>query len=200
MTMRYRYASLVLAFALASSCGRDAGPTAPVDQPPPTSTVLLKDIVIPNLPAPFYHFEYDGGGRVVFASFASDFTRYDVTYDNGRLSEMRNNILVNHDRLEYVYDEAGRVGAVKYRDSNGVVFTVLFFTYDGQRLTGIERERKVTGGFIIDKTMSMTYYGDGNLRELTEHRPAIEALQDETTTVDRFELYDDKINVDAFSL
>ena len=48
--------------------------------------------------------------------------------------------------------------------------------------------------------MSLSYYPDGNLRELTEHRPAIEGQQDETTTVDRFEQYDDKTNVDGFSL
>ena len=58
----------------------------------------------------------------------------------------------------------------------------------------------MAGGFIIDKTMSFTYHPDGNLLEITEHRPPIDGLQPEATTVDRFEQYDDKINVDGFSL
>ena len=113
---------------------------------------------------------------------------------------MRNNVVVNRDRLEYVYDDAGRVSAIRYVDASGVVFTTLSFSYDGQKLTEIERDRRVEGGFIIDKTMAFSYHADGNLLEMTEHRPAIEGHLDETTTVDRFEQYDDKINVDGFSL
>src|SRR6185503_18730948 len=83
---------------------------------------------------------------------------------------------------------------------NGVVFTALFFTYDGNKLTELERDRRVTGGFIIDKTMTFSYYPDGNLQELTEHRPAIDGVQPEATIHDRFEQYDTGINVDGFSL
>jgi hypothetical protein len=133
-------------------------------------------------------------------SFASGFTTYDVTYDGGRISEMKNNIVVNHDRLVYVYDDAGRVTAIRETDENGVVFIALFFTYAGDKLIGLERDRRVTGGFIIDKTQSFSYYPDGNLLELTEHRPAIEGVQPETTVRDRFEQYDGGINVDSFGL
>jgi hypothetical protein len=48
--------------------------------------------------------------------------------------------------------------------------------------------------------MSFSYYADGNVMEIVEHRPAIENRQPETTSVDRFEQYDDKLNVDAFGL
>jgi hypothetical protein len=197
--MRYRHSGLVILAAAALACSGDPGTTEPAPPPPPP--VLLKEIVIPNLPSPYYHFEYDMAGRVSTLSFASQFFTYDVGYDsNGRISEMRNITLATGTRLDYVYDDAGRVGAVKYVDSNGATFTVLFFSYDGQKLTGIERDRRVEGGFIIDKTVSLSYYPDGNLRELTEHRPAIEGQQDASTTVDRFEQYDDRINVDGFSL
>ena len=189
----------MIAGAGLSSCGGDMRITQP-PPPPPPATVLLKDIVIPNLPSPYYHFEYDGQGKVALVSFASGLTTYDVTYDAGRISAMRNNIIVNHDRLVYVYDDAGRVAAIRETDENGVVFTALFFTYTGDKLTGLERDRRVTGGFIIDKTMSFSYYPDGNLLELTEHRPAIEGFQPETTVKDRFEQYDTGINVDAFGL
>ena len=157
--------------------------------------------MIPNLPSPFYHFEYDATGRVSGASYASDLFVYDVTYESGRIKEMKTNIFLNNDRLQYFYDDAGRVGAINYTDSNGRVFTRVGFSYDGQKLIELERQRRIDGvGFIIDKTMSFSYYADGNLMEITEHRPPVDGQQDATTTVDRFEQYDDKINVDGFSL
>jgi len=201
--MRFRHSRLFLTAAVLA-CNGESGTTAPPQSPPPPppppAAVLLKEIVVPRLPSPYYHFEYDTGGRITTLSFASEFFTYDVRYANDRISEMRNITLATGTRLVYAYDDAGRVSGVRYVDSNGVTFTLLVFSYDGQKLTGIERDRRVEGGFIIDKTVSLSYYADGNLRELTEHRPAIEGQQDETTTVDRFEQYDDKINVDGFTL
>ena len=188
----------LLGLALAASgCGRDARPlTGP---PVVVPSVKLKDIVIPNLPSPFYHFEYDTLGRISVASFASGLTNYNLKYDGGRLSEMQNNIIVNKDRLIYFYDDVGRVSNVRYTDSTGLVYAVVFLTYNGQKLTAIERDRRVAPGFIVDKTMSLSYDADGNLLELTEHHPSIDG-QPATTVVDRFEQYDEKTNVDAFSL
>jgi hypothetical protein len=186
----------MIAVAGMSSCSDDAGITGP----PPPATVQLKDIVVPNLPSPYYHFEYDGQGMTSSVSFASGLTMYDVTYAAGRISQMTNNTTANHDRLVYVYDDAGRVGAIKETDESDVVFTVLFFTYTGDKLIKLERDQRVTGGFILDKTMSFSYSADGNLFELTEHRPAIDGVQTETTVIDRFEQYDTGINVDSFGL
>jgi hypothetical protein len=149
---------------------------------------------------PYYHFEYDSDGRIAFASFASDFTRYDVTYTGDRISELRNNILVNHDRLEYIYDDSGRVSLIREVDETGATFRLVSLTYAGAKLTGLERDIRVQGGFIIDKTMSMTYDSDGNLKDLVEHRPEITGLQPDQTIVDHFEQYDSGINVDGFSL
>ena len=187
----------MIAVAGLSSCGGEEKMTAP---PPPPTSVLLKDIVIPNLPSPYYHFDYDAQGIVRSVSFASGLTTYNVTYAAGRISEIRNNTIANQDRLVYVYDDAGRVAAIRETDASGVVFTVLFFTYAGDKLIELERDQRVIGGFIIDKTMSFSYYPDGNLLELTEHRPAIDGLQPETTVKDRFEQYDNGINVDSFGL
>src|SRR5262245_53000991 len=109
----------LFAVALAAlACGGDSTPMAAPPQappappqappaPPPTATVLLKDIVIPELPSPYYHFDYDATGRVSNVSFASELTKYDVAYDGDRIKELQNNILVNHDRLVYAYDDAG---------------------------------------------------------------------------------------------
>ena len=193
--MRY-----LLLLAVLVACGGDYKTTEPKPSPDPNPVVLLKDIQIPNLPSPFYHFAYNSDGRVSFASYASELFRYDVIYDGKRIKELDNNILVNHDRLEYLYDIDGRVSAVKYRDQNQLVFTFVVFTYEGDKLTGVERDRKVTNGFIIDKTMTLSYYPDGNVRDITNHRPAIDGVQEATTTVDHFEQYDAGINVDGFSL
>ena len=199
--MRLRHSGLLILAAALFACNGDSGPTGPTPPAPDPARVLLRDMVLSNLPSPFYHFEYDAAGRIKFASYASDLTRYDVTYDDaGRLSEMQNNILVNHDRLEYFYDDAGRVDEVRYVGSDGSVFTVVFLTYDGPKLTGLERDRRVEGGFIVDKLVGFSYYPDGNLMDVTEHRPRVDGTKDETTTVDHYEQYDTGINVDGFSL
>ena len=165
--------------ALLLGCGESS--TSPGDSggggggggqvPPPA--VLLRDIVIPHLPSPYYHFEYDATGRVTTASFASGFTMYQVIYQGDRISELRNNTLGNEDRLEYAYDGAGRVTRINYVRPNDLVFTRLSLSYVGEKLSSLERQRLISGTFVVDKTMAFSYYPDGNLEELTEHRPAI---------------------------
>jgi hypothetical protein len=200
--MRHQITSglTLVAAAAAFACSGDPGTTAPAPPIPVAPATLLKEIVIPNLPSPYYHFEYDTSGRVRVASFASGFAMYDVMYDGGRISEMANNTAGNRDRLQYSYDQPGRVGAIRYVDSKGLVYAMISFTYDGQHLAGMERKRRINSDFIIEKTMSFSYHADGNLRELVEHRPLIAGRQDETTTIDRFEEYDSMINVDGFDL
>ncbi|HET7117882.1 MAG TPA: hypothetical protein VFI29_15410 [Hanamia sp.] len=197
--MHYKHLLILMLTIVLFSCKKET--TNPQLPPPnnPGPPVLLKDIVVSRLPSPYYHFEYDSKGKVNFVSFASDFTRYNVFYNNDRISEMRNNILVNKDRLQYSYDNQGKVFLIQYADSTGVVFARSFFTYDGEKLVKIERLHKEGTGFIIDRTLTMTYTADGNLQALSDHRPAIEG-QNESTVVDQFEQYDDKINVDDFSL
>src|SRR4051794_2234379 len=190
---------LVILVLTATACsGYDAGPTSP--PPPKPAVVLLKEINIPNLPAPFYHFEYDAAADVTVASFASELRRYAVSYAGGRLNAMQNNIVANQDRLAYTYDDASRVREVRYVDAAGVVFTKLHFDYDGQRLVALQRERILNGVVIPDKTMSFAYDARGNVSEVIEHHPLIAGVQDETTVLDRYEQYDTGINVDAFSL
>jgi hypothetical protein len=49
--------------------------------------------------------------------------------------------------------------------------------------------------------MTFTYYADGNLEEITELRPLIPIPgQSNANFVERFEQYDNKINIDGFSL
>jgi len=179
------------------SCKKDkigSGPLSPA--PPP---LLLKDIVVPHLPSPYYHFEYDSSGKLVFVSFASDYSRYHVAYDGARMIEMRNDILVNKDRLEYIYDGSGRLETVIYTDSTANAYARVDFIYDGQRIAKIQRQKKFGADFTIDKTMTMTYHPDGNLFELTYHYLPVNGMTESVYT-DRFELYDNKINVDRLDL
>ena len=193
--------TLVLAVFAACSGGYDS-PTDPgATNPPPPPPVLLKDVVIERLPSPFYHFTYDATGRVAQVSYASGLDDFGVTYIGAKIKELTNTGGIgNRDRIVYAYDDAGRVGGVRYVDTNGITTTVNVYTYDGARLTGLERSRRVTGGLVIDKTMTFTYYADGNVETITEHRPAIDGLQPDATNVTRFEQYDTGTNVDGFSL
>ena len=197
--MRSSLLLLTITLSVLFSCKKEAAPVTPA--PPPPAVALLKDIVVSNLPSPYYHFEYSTTGRIVFASFASDLTRYNFIYQGDRLTEMRNNILVNKDRLEYNYDNEGKVQFIQYKDSAGEFFAESFFTYNGSKLTSIERFHKRQGpGTVTDRVMTFTYDAAGNLYELADHRPATDEGQLESTTVDRFEQYDDKVNVDGFGL
>jgi hypothetical protein len=201
--MNRRYATPLLLTAVVAACNGHSDPTEPLppDPPPPPPAVRLRDIVVRNLPSPYYHFEYDTSGRVKAASFASGFLIYDVVYDGGgRISETRTNILVNRDRLVYVYDEVGRVATIRYVDPDDLTFMTLSLFYDARKLTRLERARRVGSAFVIDKTMSFSYHADGNLAELTTRRLPTDVQPQAITTIDRFEAYDDKINVDGFSL
>jgi hypothetical protein len=197
-------ATSLIAVVLLFSCeksqdGSNRPPATTPPPPPPPPPVFLKEEILPGLPSPYYHFEYDGTGKTSFVSFASDFFRYDVFYDNGRITEMRNNILVNKDRLQYVYNNAGKVEAVNYADSTGSVYTRVNLTYDGNKLVNLERKKKFGTVFVSDKMMSMTYYPDDNLKDLTYHYLPVNG-QAEATFTSRFEQYDDKINVDAYEM
>lgn len=151
--------SLTITLAAVLACGDSQGPGGGSGDGGGASAVLLQDVVVAHLPSPYYHFEYEPGGRIKRVSFASDFLSYDVLY----------------------------------------VFARVRLTYDGDKLNKLDRERKLAAGFTIEKTLSFSYYADGNLEEIVDHRPAING-QEATTTVDRFEQYDDNVNVDAFGL
>jgi hypothetical protein len=182
------------------SCSKDQ---ATGNNPPPPSEpakkVLLKDITIPHLPSPFYHFEYNTDSSVKKVDFASGFSIYDVLYRGDTISEIRNNILVNHDTLRYIYDNSGKLGLIKFINGANVVYRLVNFLYDGNQLREVEWDQKVQGGYLIDRTLIFSYYPDGNVKTISEHRPGIDGSPEINDTT-QFEHYDDKINVDDFSL
>jgi hypothetical protein len=198
--MRPRFTYLLMLAAAIAACG-DAGTTAPIPTPPePVPAVPLREVVIPNLPSPYYHFDYDAAGRVKAASFASGLRNYTVTYAGDRITEVKNDAVGNLDRLLYEYDGSGRVGEIRTIDRDGVLYIVLRFAYTDGKLTGLERKRLLNGVLVVEKQVSLSYHPDGNLKEISEHRPRVEGRQEEATSVVRFDQYDTRTNVDGFTL
>ena len=80
MIYRLILGTMVFAIILVS-CNKDHGNPNP-DTPPseePTPKILLKDIVLPHLPSPYYHFEYNADSLVTKADFASSVDFVDLT-------------------------------------------------------------------------------------------------------------------------
>jgi hypothetical protein len=196
------YLLLILSVVL-FSCKKEHGPANPNPPLPPVQPeqkILLKDITIPNLPSPYYHFEYGADSLVTKASFASGFNMYDVFYSGGKISEMRNNIMVNHDTLRYIYNNTGKVIAINFTSETGIFYRRALLNYNAEKLVDISWEHKTgNAGFIADRTVSLTYHADGNLKQMTDHRHAISG-QPEINLITNFDNYDDKINVDDFML
>jgi hypothetical protein len=200
--MRYGFVLISTLFIAFSSCKKEKEPVTPphsVPEEPPIAVALLKDITIPNLPSPYYHFEYTASGTASFASFASGFNQYNLVYSNGRIHQMRNNIVVNKDTIQYLYDNADRVDRINYIAEGGNVYVKISLAYDAQKLIKIDREKKLGNNFILDKTMTMSYHADGNLKDLTYHYFPFNGSAEHIFT-DHFDQYDSKVNVDAFGL
>jgi hypothetical protein len=198
--MNYRIVVFTVCFAvLIGSCKKD-------DNNPPSKPgqshrkILLKEINVPRLPAPYYHFEYGADSLISKADFASGYFMYDVVYNSGRIEEMRNNILVNHDTLRYTYDNLGRVSTVIFIDQNNILKRHVVFNYDAGKVSQITWDHKVDNGdFIIDRRLTFTYHLDGNLKDMNDYRPAVPGVEVINFTT-HFDDYDDKINVDDFTL
>jgi hypothetical protein len=200
--MRYRFLLPLLITVLVFSCKKYETPAPPKDPPTnPVQGVLLKDIVIPLLPSPYYHFEYSADNKPSAASFASGLYIYDVVYNENRISEMKSSMPLINFRLQYTYDNTGKVSMISYINAGGELYRKDLFTYHEQKLFKVERQVKTDSGFIAEKKTFFNYGPDGNLLEKLVHRLPIPAAgQTESFYSDWFDQYDDKISTDDFSL
>jgi hypothetical protein len=197
---RFIFCTIALTTVLLS-CKKDHVQNIPAPEPPQAAQkILLKDIIIPRLPSPYYHFEYGPDSLVTKADFASGYFMYDVFYNSGRIGEMRNNILVNHDTLRYIYDNTDRVFAVHFIDQNKLLKRHVIFDYNGAKVSQITWDHRADNDqYMIDRTLTFTYHADGNLKDMTDQRPATPGVTEVKYTT-HFDDYDDKINVDDFTL
>ena len=203
--MPYRHL-LKLAFAalILVSCKKNTAPSTPPPTPvqpaPSTPAVLIKDISTTSLPSPFYHFEYNSDSLPSTVNFASGFSVYDVLYTAGKIAEMRNNTLENHDTLRYFYDPTGKLSTIKFIDQTNVTFRQVGFRYNGDRVTEIDWTNLFNAEGFLNRIVKFEYYADGNLKTMIEDITDPAGISPESTDTTRFEQYDAGINVEDFSL
>src|SRR5262245_15382142 len=160
----FKYVLILIVCEIFIACKKDGE-----NRPPQTSNIMLKDVVEELWPAPYYHFEYDDSGRVSLLSFASEYNKYTVMYTGNRVTEMRNTVSENKDRLRYTYNGEGKVELIEYFDSTGFVYKTVDLSDDGWRLVTLTHSRRSASGFVPEKTISMSYYDDGNVMDITNH-------------------------------
>ena len=193
-----RYILLASAMVAVFSCRRGNDPK-PTPTPNP-DVIRLKDVNIAHLPNPYYHFVYDNHGTITAASFSDSIAFYDVLYnDNKKISKMVNKSLANNDVLRYEYDNDD-VSVITITNKEGVTYARGFFDYSyTHQLTSVEWELKVDVGFMPERRLDLSYTPDSNLKDIVTH---IYALGSQTafTFTTTYSSYDDKKNVDGFSL
>lgn len=191
-------ASLII-MTIAIACHKD-----PVhwSSPPGVATTLkVKDITERNLPSPYYHFEYDDSGKIALLNYQSGLRIYDVNYNGENIVSMENAVNPGYKiKLEYVYVNGSFVG-IKVKNGNGVVIENCIVSYNSShQLQQIEWDvSDGNTGFLVEQTLTYSYYPDGNLMEVVTHNYPI-APQTEAIYTERFENYDDHANADGFSL
>src|SRR6478735_7078791 len=150
--MHYRVLFSVLVFGVMVGCASCDKDDDVIPQPPPQNppAVLLKEITIPNLPSPYYHFEYTDSGMIDKALYASGLRSYDVIYSGTKIAEMKSTHIINKDRLKYVYDNGGKIAVIEYNDEGGVVYKRAFLAFQGNQLQNMEWERKENAGFAVE--------------------------------------------------
>ena len=201
--LRLTRCSLLPLLTIVACSGEQNLVSAPLPPPPtaplrPGADVGIREIVHASLPSPFYRFAYDSTGRLESLSYASDLRQYEIVFHGKRMIAMQS-VGFLRDRLAYHYDALDRVRSVTYQDGMGRIYASISFTYAGNRLVGLERQRRIEGSFQLEKKMTFIYGADGNLAELTDERLPVGA-QTAATLVDRFERYDTGVNVDDFTL
>jgi hypothetical protein len=197
--MKAQHLLLVILVTTIVSCHKE-----PSGQPNPPKGLLslkLKDINVPGLPSPFYHFEYNNSGNVSVEGFEAGLKIYNVHYDGKNITSMENAADPNNRiTLEYQYNN-GELLAIKVKDKNGFTLRHCIFTFSHshqlQQMDWDTADGNV--GFYLQQTLTFTYYPDGNLMEMVIHNYAV-GSQAAATVTNTFENYDDKANADGFSL
>ncbi|QEC66766.1 hypothetical protein FRZ67_05400 [Panacibacter ginsenosidivorans] len=200
--MKHTILSITLCLTLFAACKKEkTQEPSPGDPPVDVHTILLKDMIVKNLPSPYYHFEYDNSSFITHVNVQSGYEIYDLLYSNGRISQMNDNTLVNKDKLQYVYDN-GKVSKINYINQAGIIFKQNILTYNSaEQLTAVEWDFvNADETTAPERIIQFEYYSDGNLFKVNDHWFEIPGRQPETFTTDTYENYDTKTNVDAFAI
>jgi hypothetical protein len=161
----------------------------------------LKEINIRSLPSPYYHFDYSDATHISSYNFSSGLMIYDMQYSGTKLSSMKNTTFMgNRDNVEYKYT-GDALTTVNVTSEAGVLYRRGTFSYNASgQLVKLEWEVK-NGSQPLEKEHSfeLSYYTDGNVKEVTQHFFPV-GPQTDMTYKDTYENYDDKLNVDGFSI
>jgi len=194
-----RFLSLVIFVSIIISCNKEK----PIEPETPTDRVeiQLETISWQHLPSPYYHFDYSDSGFITNASYSSFLLSYDVYYTGNRIRETKSLFGAHKDWIQYTY-ERNMVTVIKYINENGIIYKRCFLAYNSSRqIIKMEWELKIENmGFAAHRTVDFSYHPDGNLSELSDQRHAIPGIQTASLIVDLFENYDQKKNVDGFTL
>jgi hypothetical protein len=197
--MKKRLIIFACAGLLFAGCRKSEPPADVPPVPVPEKKILLKSVTIPGLPSPFYHFTYRPDSMLSGVTFATGFNIYEVLHQGGRISEMRNNIVISHDTLRYVYDNTGSLVRVKIINEEGNLYRDIHLTYSGGKINTITWSLLMGTGFSEHRIVTISYYSDGNAKRITDHRPAFPGQLPVTLITDYLD-YDDKINVDDYTV
>jgi hypothetical protein len=163
-------------------------------------TVLLKDIDAENLPAPYFHFEYDSLHYVKKISVASQLFVYDVEYENGRVKKMVNE--PDQNLLLYTYNDKAQVSKIdEFSGTSGKLAFRYEFVYnpEGQLIQSFSYRFSGTGQADLIKRVDLIYYADGNLASLNLYYAAAPGASLLSSKEEFFD-YDTKTNVDDIVL
>jgi len=200
--MKHTLLLAVLFFAAFTSCKKEKTESPPVQDPPAdVHTILLKDMIVQNLPSPYYHFNYDDSGFITNVNHQSGLALYDLFYLNGRIDKITDNTVANKDKLQYAYQQ-GKVSQVNFLNKEGVFYKKVILIYNNtSQLIKVEWDFVNTDASITpEKIIELEYYADGNLAKVKHHFLEIAGRQPETFYTDTYENYDTKTNVDAFAI
>lgn len=167
--------------------------------PPSFVALKLKDLNIGNLSSLNYHFDYTDAKHISSFNSPNGLT-YDITYSGNNLTLMKNNTSGTRDSVKYNYTN-DRLTSVDVITEVGLLYRRAFLTYySSGQLQYLEWEVKsVNQTFAKEQSFTFSYYPDGNVKEITHHYFALSPIPDVTFT-DKYENYDDKVNVDGFTL
>lgn len=177
--------------------GKDISPGVPTNSASFVA-LKLKDIQIAGLPSPYYHFEYREDKYISAFNFSGGLL-YNMIYTGDNLTSMKCEDGTSPGSINYSYHD-NKLGSITVADA-GIIYRRAFLRYypSGQ-LQKMEWELKLdNGSFAEEQSYTFTYYPDGNVREVLQQYFAAGQLPEATFT-DRYENYDNRRNVDGFTL
>ena len=198
-SMRMKCSLAVLVLVIGYSCKK-----INIDYPPlpdPNFVDLrLKDIVVLNLPSPYYHFEYGNDGHISKFDFATGWF-YNMSYTGDNLTLMNNiNPGLGNDSVQYIYSN-DTLRLIVVTSNAGIPYRRGHITYNSAgQLEKLDWELKLPNEpFQNENSMTFSYYADGNVKDIVHHYSLTGSVPVDITFRDTYSNYDQMYNVDGFT-